>query len=62
MMPGGTAPNAIVFASGRVTVAQMVRAGAGIDVIGMIVVTLVFYVVGLFAFGITPDVAPAWLK
>jgi sodium-dependent dicarboxylate transporter 2/3/5 len=62
MMPGGTAPNAIVFASGRVTVAQMVRAGAGIDVIGMIVVTLVFYLVGIFAFGITPDVAPAWLK
>jgi sodium-dependent dicarboxylate transporter 2/3/5 len=62
MMPGGTAPNAIVFASGRVTVAQMVRAGAALDVIGIVVVTLLFYVLGLFAFGITPGVVPAWLE
>jgi sodium-dependent dicarboxylate transporter 2/3/5 len=62
MMPGGTAPNAIVFASGRVTVPQMVRAGVGVDVIGAIVLTVVFYLVGLLAFGVAPDVTPPWVK
>jgi sodium-dependent dicarboxylate transporter 2/3/5 len=61
MMPGGTAPNAMVFASGRITVPQMVRAGIGIDVIGILVIAAVFYLVGLPVFGIDPHGAPAWV-
>ena len=60
MMPGGTAPNAMVFASGRLTVAQMVRAGIGIDLIGILVITLVFYVIGIPVFGISTSGAPSW--
>jgi hypothetical protein len=52
MMPGGTAPNAMVFASGHLTVAQMVRAGIGIDLLGILVITVVFYVIGIPVFGI----------
>jgi sodium-dependent dicarboxylate transporter 2/3/5 len=60
MMPGGTAPNAMVFASGSITVAQMVRAGIGIDLIGILVITAVFYAIGLPVFGISTSGAPAW--
>jgi sodium-dependent dicarboxylate transporter 2/3/5 len=62
MMPGGTAPNAIVFASGRLTVAQMARAGIVLDLIGVAVVSAVFYLVGIPAFGIAVDAAPAWAR
>ena len=60
MMPGGTAPNAMVFASGHLTVAQMVRAGIGIDLLGILVITVVFYVIGIPVFGIGTHGAPAW--
>lgn len=40
MMPVGTPPNAIVFSSGHMTVADMARAGILINVIASLVVTL----------------------
>ena len=61
MMPGGTAPNAMVFASGRITVAQMVRAGIGVDLIGIVVITLVFWWIGIPVFGIATQGAPPWM-
>jgi sodium-dependent dicarboxylate transporter 2/3/5 len=60
MMPGGTAPNAMVFATGRLTVAQMARAGIGIDLIGIAVIAIVFYLIGRPILGIGGG-APSWL-
>lgn len=41
MLPVATPPNAIVFASGQVGIAQMARAGFGLNLIAMLVVTVV---------------------
>ena len=45
MLPVGTPPNAIVFASGRLTIGQMARAGFAIDVIMVVLITLAGYFV-----------------
>ena len=39
MLPVATAPNAIVFGSGRVRMADMVRCGVAINLIGVVVIT-----------------------
>ena len=41
MMPAGTPPNAIAYATGYVTVPQMIRAGIWIDVLGLLVIPAV---------------------
>ncbi|MGZ0020373.1 SLC13 family permease [Nitrosomonas sp. wSCUT-2] len=43
MLPVATAPNAIVFGSGHVTVAQMVREGLMLNLIGAVVITVACY-------------------
>lgn len=48
MMPSGTPPNAIALASGRVTIGQMVRAGAAVNLVGiLLIVGVCFGVVAL---------------
>lgn len=41
MMPAGTPPNAIAFASGYVTAPKMARVGIMLDIIGVIIVSLI---------------------
>ncbi|MDX5336932.1 MAG: anion permease, partial [Marinobacter sp.] len=43
MMPVATPPNAIVFSSGHMRIADMIRAGFALNIIGIIVVTLLSY-------------------
>ena len=45
MLPVATPPNAIVFATGALTIPQMVRAGFILNLIGIVVVTLIALVV-----------------
>jgi sodium-dependent dicarboxylate transporter 2/3/5 len=60
MMPVATPPNAIVFGSGRVKIGEMVKAGLLINLIGVVVITALFLVVGTAIFGIEAGVLPAW--
>ena len=41
MLPVATPPNAIVFATGEITIPQMVRAGFVLNLIGIVVVTII---------------------
>lgn len=52
MLPAGTPPNAVAFASGYVTVPQMVRAGLVIDLLGALLVTLAVAGLGGPVFGL----------
>jgi len=43
MMPSGTPPNAIALATGEVTIGRMVRAGAGVNAGGILLIVLVCF-------------------
>ena len=43
MLPVATPPNAIVYGSGKFTIATMMKAGFALNVVGIIVVTLFSY-------------------
>jgi sodium-dependent dicarboxylate transporter 2/3/5 len=60
MMPIATPPNAIIFGSGRIRMSQMIRTGFLLNLLGIMVVTAMFYFVGLFVFSIDPATAPMW--
>jgi sodium-dependent dicarboxylate transporter 2/3/5 len=51
MLPVATPPNAIVFGSEQVGAGQMLRAGAILDVAGIVVVIAIVLTVGRWAFG-----------
>jgi sodium-dependent dicarboxylate transporter 2/3/5 len=60
MMPVATPPNAIVFASGRIRISQMVRVGIVINLIGIVLITALFYLLGPVIFGFDAKVMPVW--
>jgi sodium-dependent dicarboxylate transporter 2/3/5 len=60
MLPVSTPPNAIVFSSGKVTIRQMFKTGLLLDIIGVILVSVLFYYLGDFMLGINPNQFPLW--
>jgi len=41
MLPVATPPNAIVFATGDITIPEMVKAGVVLNLLGIVIVTLI---------------------
>lgn len=62
MMPVATPPNAVVFASGYITMPQFVRAGMWTNIAGIAVVMLMTYAVVLAVFDIELGVLPDWAQ
>ena len=52
MLPVGTPPNAIVFGTGAVTIAQMARGGFVLNLVGILLITAAIYLLGGIALGI----------
>lgn len=62
MLPVGTPPNAIIFATEKITIAEMVRAGFWINIFAIIVIVTAVYLVLPFILDITLTVFPDALK
>ncbi len=60
MMPVATPPNAIIFGSDRVRIPEMARIGIVLNLIGALVITLIFLFLGTAIFGIDAGVMPEW--
>ncbi|RYD37850.1 MAG: SLC13/DASS family transporter, partial [Verrucomicrobiaceae bacterium] len=52
MLPVGTPPNAIAYGSGLVTLPEMMRAGFRVNILFAILIPLLMWTVGRWAFGI----------
>ena len=61
MMPVGTPPNAIVFASGQLTLPQMAKAGWLLNLLLVPLVVAVVWFLGPWVFGIQTGVLPDWV-
>ena len=55
MLPVATPPNAIVFASGRVTIKQMAKVGFGLNLIAIVVITVVVWAGAERLLGLSSD-------
>ncbi len=62
MLPVATPPNAIIFGSGRIKIAEMARVGFIINIIGVMVISILFYTIGTRVFSIDLGVFPAWAQ
>ena len=60
MLPVATPPNAIIFGSGRITVNQLAKTGVLLNLIGVIIITLAIYLLGLYVFNIDLGRYPEW--
>ncbi|RST88335.1 DASS family sodium-coupled anion symporter [Aquibium carbonis] len=60
MLPVATPPNAIVFGSGHVTIAQMVRAGIWHNLAGLVVLVVLAYALLTLFFGVSAGETPDW--
>lgn len=54
MMPVGTPPNALVFATGRLTIPLMARAGVLLNILFAILIQIATFAIALRVLGITP--------
>ncbi|MBN1448743.1 MAG: DASS family sodium-coupled anion symporter [Bacteroidetes bacterium] len=62
MLPVATPPNAIVFSSSRISIRTMAKTGVTLNFLGVFLVTLMMYALGMSIFGITVDSIPVWAR
>jgi len=60
MLPVATPPNAIVYGSGHVSMAQMARAGLWLNLVMAVVVSLLVWLLLPLVFDVAPGQLPAW--
>lgn len=62
MLPVATPPNAVVFASQKLNVSDMVKSGIILNLIGVFIITLIVYFLGISIFEININTLPNWIK
>lgn len=62
MLPVGTPPNAIVYASGFISTEQMVRAGLWLNLLFVVLISALVFVLTPFVFDVQIGVLPDWAK
>lgn len=62
MLPVGTPPNAIVFASGHLTLPQMARAGMLLNLALVPIIVGLVLLLGPWVFGLRLDTVPVWAR
>ena len=62
MMPVATPPNAVVFGSDRVRISEMARVGVVLNLLGAVIITMIFSFMGPHLFGIEAGVLPDWAR
>jgi solute carrier family 13 (sodium-dependent dicarboxylate transporter), member 2/3/5 len=60
MLPTATPPNAIIFGTGRITINRMMKTGFSLNFLGIIIVTLMTYLLIGQIFGVVNNVVPDW--
>jgi len=60
MMPVGTPPNTIVFASKRLRISDMAKTGFALNIISIIIITLLVYFIGSIIFDL--NTFPGWAQ
>lgn len=60
MLPVATPPNAIMFGSGCLDIPTMAKTGIAVNLLGIVLITLFLFVLGLPVLGISPGVVPPW--
>ncbi|MBN2416324.1 SLC13/DASS family transporter [bacterium] len=62
MLPAATPPNAVIFSSGAVTLPQMARTGFWLNIAGMLLTTIIIYLVAVPVFGLISERLPEWIQ
>ncbi len=62
MLPVATPPNAIIFGTGKVSMAQLVRSGFKLNLVGVLLITLWAYFALPLVFGLEAGVMPSWAR
>ena len=61
MLPVATPPNAIIFGTGEVRMADMIKVGIILNLLGVLVITAMMYLLGLGVFDIDISHLPTWV-
>jgi len=62
MLPVATPPNAIIYGSGQVTIGQMARAGVGLNLLFVLIVTALAFTLVPLVFGVELGIVPSWVR
>jgi sodium-dependent dicarboxylate transporter 2/3/5 len=62
MMPIATPPNAIVFASGKLRIRDMIKTGIIINLFAIVLITLLVWFIGSAVFDIDASTMPDWVQ